>query len=226
MKNKFYAIGLLALGVVSEGVAQVSVSYTNVISSQLTSWDKNLSLPKFNSSLGILSSIDISLSSQMSTAISVANQVGSSSTGIAKTDMQIWLGDNDFASLFNQGSGNPVLDYYTRGVSFSLAGYQTTNTSTIFASKSANTGLITDSTILQEFTGTGTVDLAASSHPLSTISISSGNATETQVTSAGLTTIITYDYTPLTPTPEPSSVAMMVGGLAGLGAVLRRRAAK
>jgi len=226
MKMQIYAIGLLAFGFVGEGMAESSISYTNVISSQVTDWSIVVGLPKFNSSLGALDSINISLSSAMSTTITVNNQSGSTSTGSAKTEMQMWVGDDTFANLFTQGGGNPVLDYKTRAYSFSLATGQSVTSSRLTASQSASTGLITDSGTLAGFTGTGVVDLNATTHALSNISVANGNATMTQVTSAGLTTIITYDYTPLSPVPEPSSLALIGSSLAGLGAFARRRFAR
>ncbi len=227
MKKQLIFLAILVSGVLGAR-GQGSESFTNVISAAPTDWTQLVALPKFNSTLGLLTSIDISVSSSMGTDIQITNRSLSPSSGRAKTEVQISLDNATYGNLFGQGGqGNAVLDYFSQPkFDYSLTGGQSVSSGTLTGSQSLTTGVITSPSVLSGFTGNGYVDLNAATTTYQSIVNTGGNSTMTQQTSAGLTTIITYDYTPLTPAPEPSSVAMMVAGLAGLGTVLRRRMAK
>ena len=107
------AIGVAAVAAKADSI----VSYTNNLSSSLTDWAKTISLQEFNPALGSLQSVDIVLSSSLSTTLTVTNIGTGTTSGHASTELQIFIGANDFGALASTGT-NPtndaaVLDFYS-----------------------------------------------------------------------------------------------------------------
>jgi hypothetical protein len=82
---------------------------------------------------------------------------------------------------------------------------------------------LTQPSLLSEFTGSGNITLNAGTSTLAYTSDTTGDTDASQSSEASLTGDVTYNYDP-TPTPEPSTFALMVAGLSALG--LRTRAFK
>lgn len=80
---------------------------------------------------------------------------------------------------------------------------------------------LTDPSQLGLFTGSGTIGLPADATSGSTHTISGGNGGVMNLTYAGITVSISYNYTP-NPVPEPSSVALLGIGGGGLLVMVRR----
>jgi hypothetical protein len=70
------------------------------------------------------------------------------------------------------------------------------------------------------FVGTGTVGVTLSATTLRTGLFGENYLVEIDSTRANALGVLTYDYSPI---PEPSTWALMIAGLAGLGFVARRR---
>ena len=222
MKKTFAVAAIAAVGVIAHAD---TISYTNSFPSTLTEWSTTLNLPQFNSTLGTLDSIDISLYSSMSSLIHITNSSAGGASGNFASELQIFATDPGTYDLFGVGS-NPVIDNTSPAkFKYTLASFvgSGTNSPTLYASGGADSGAIVDSSTLTLFTGTGTVGL-----PVSTLTLEfgtiNGNQAINNVTSADLQSIVTYDYT--APVPEPSTFAMIGTGLAGLGMVFRRRSVK
>jgi len=96
-------------------------------------------------------------------------------------------------------------------------------TSPLLTSSNSFSTALTQTSILSEFTGSGSVTLNASTFTLAYTSDTTGDTTASQSTEASLTGDVTYNFDP-TPTPEPSTCALMVVGLSALG--LRARTVK
>lgn len=225
MMKKILAVALTV--VAGLGVQADTVNYTNSIpNTTLTDWNNTLNLTKFNPSLGTLNSINISLSSALSTDLSVTNNGASRITGSAYTDLQIFVDNPGTYDLFGLGGTNsPALTLNTPSFSFVLlgvTGYGTNSTTLSSGLVSTSSGDITDSSTLTLFTGTGSVGLPTFSYT-QVGTLSHGNFSATQISKGGLEAVVTYDYT--VPVPEPTTFAMIGAGLAGLGLVWRRRSA-
>jgi len=216
--------------------ADSTISYTNAISSTLTDWSQNLALTKFNTSLGTLDSVEIYLNTSFATTLNVTNTGSSASSGTASTVFTITvnpsaLGTTETA-LFG---GSPTMSFNSQAYSYSLSagagtstgvlGIDTTSTRSYTPYYTADSGLITSGSVFTDLQGTGVVDLLSTTHTTTDTVNSGGNTSSSQVTDAGLTAVVVYDYT-AAPTPEPSTVAMIGTGLAGLGFMFRRRSSK
>jgi len=218
------AIGMAAVA----AKADSTVSYTNSIALSLTDWTNSVSFTKFNPSLGVLHSMSVTLNNGLSTIISVTNGALSSSSGTAKTTIDFNLDAGSY-NLFGGGSqanGAPNVDEYNSpGYGYSLDPGAGTTSGVLTKTHSYTGSSITDSTTLDAFTGTGSVDLTAWTFTQTDLANSGGNTAESQITEASADYIVTYDFTPA-PAPEPSAVAMLGAGLAGLGMIFRRRSSK
>jgi len=202
-----------------------TISYTNSFPSTLTEWSTTLNVPQFNPSLGTLSSIDITLTSGMTSVLHMTNNINTASSGDEASQLKVFVTNPGSYDLFAAG-GSPVMNNITSLYHYNLiatAGYGVSS-SPLTASGAADTGAITDSSTLALFTGAGTEGLPIYTSTL-IFGSHTGNQTQINVTSADLQSVITYDFT-AAPVPEPTTFAMIGAGLASLGMVWRRRSSK
>jgi len=210
--------GLVALAAEAQAGTGTSGPFTSTVSTRLTDWSGNLSFPKFNASLGTLTSVDLNFSSSMTTTLTVANVGNSSSTGKTQTEVQLSITDS--SGILNPGgNATPQLDYESLPkFSYSLSAGNSTSSGVLTGNSSYDTGGLNATGLLTEFTGTGNISLPAATFTQTDLSNTGGNTNSTQVTDAGLTGTVTYTYTAV---PEPTSVTLLVIG--GSMALLRRR---
>jgi hypothetical protein len=223
MNRPFLCVALLFVAIVSVGMNSpvladtISGPFTTStpIPFTLTDWTGSLTFPKFDSSLGILTQVDMSLSGGIQTVLTVTNTSPEVSSGTARTEVQMTIQD---------AGGNlntPQLDLLSPNYTYSLGSGQSVTSGTLTKSGNSNDSY-TLAAVLAEFTGPGTIVLPASTFTQTWLTNLGGSTYASQATSASLTGTVTYHYTTVA-TPEPTSLLLLAVGLGALGLVSRRK---
>ena len=217
--NKFLILavfGLVSLADLKAAAPAIYLSQTNAFSvnpTQTISWNQ------FDSSLGTLTGITFEASSGLTGSFTVINLGGGNMSARNSSAENIFefLGSGSPGFLFSQAL-SPILTSPTSGsTGTSIPGGQT-QVFTITAGQSISlsaTGLFSYASF---FTGTGSVQSAASM----AINVTSTGASYTVNSDAAKTegsAILTYIYQ----VPEPSSGALLLLGIGGLVALRRAR---
>lgn len=194
---------------------------TSPISLTKTDWIGTLLFPKFNSALGTLIQVDLHLSSTLNTQLTVTNTGDTSSSGSAKTELMLTVQDPGLN--FTDG---PQIDLNSSAFGYNLAAGANIASGTLVKSGTSDS-TYTDSVILHEFTGTGSISLAAHTFTQTLLANSGGNTSASQFTTALATGTVTYEYTtgPPPPVPVPPTLLLLGSGLVGLLALGRRKRA-
>jgi hypothetical protein len=204
---------LAAVGIVAAGALNASASLdgpftttTPVSTSTLTDWADPLTFAQFNPSLGTLEAVILTFSSSGMTDLTVSNAVGSGGAThvMASTSVQISVEDGGMHFLAN----DPQITLVSSTYNFGTISDGVVVSSGELPLSGSYSNLYTASAILSEFTGHGTETLNGSTYSYTTISYGGGNTTSGQVTMAGLTGTVTYEYNPV---PEPTT--MVAGAL-------------
>jgi hypothetical protein len=162
-----------------------------------------LVLPQFDPTLGILTAVQLDLSTTFITSLSVQNNSASSSSGTAKTQVQFTV--QDLGNHFTV----PAMDLLSPGFSYRLAPGQSVESGELTRNSSVSQ-VLTLASVLAEFTGTGDIGLSASTATLAFRANTGGNTFSTQVTEASLTCDVIYTYT-ATVIPEPATLGFAFG---------------
>lgn len=194
-------------------LANVSGPFTTStpIPATLTDWSSPLSFPKFDSSLGTLTAVQLDLQGAMSTELTVTNNSPEASSGYAKTHLQLSVQDAENNLV------TPQIDLVSDAYNYDLAAGQSLTSGSLTKSGSSS-DTYTSPAILAEFNGPGTIVLNASTFTETFLANTGGNTEAGQVTTGELTGTVTYIYT-----PEPASLSMLAVG--ALGLFSRRRSA-
>jgi hypothetical protein len=195
------------------------ITTTTPISSTLTDWSNNLSFAQFNPSLGTLTSVELDLTSALTTSLTLTNTSDTlGASGKAFTEVQISVGTA--LGLFDV----PQIDQNSPKFTFNV-GASGSASSGVHTFSGESTSLYNlsnvSSSVLSAFTGTGNISLPASTFTQTWIQYSSGNVNQSQVTNASLTGDVIYTYTPA-PVPLPSALILLGPGLFGLVGLRRR----
>ena len=215
----------LAFGLLN-GVGEAqgeTVSYTSTLDTTPTDINTSLSLAKFNTTLGTLQSVTITLSSTASTIITVTNSASTESSGSVYTSVK-WTLTDPF-SLFGNSVKLTVLVPDEDGITYSLEPSGSVVTPLATASGSSNYTFNT-ANILSEFSDAagGLISLGLNSVTKTTLTNTGGNTGAVQATNANAVATVTYTYNPIA-VPEPSSLWMAFCGIGALAFIhrLRRR---
>lgn len=194
-----------------------TVSYSFLMSPTTTDFTADAMVHKFNTSLGTLESVTISYNTVVSSSIVVKNTVATTGTVNAKVVLTLTdSGDN--LSLVNTANTNTK--------AFSITANNQTATVTPSGQKTASQ-LYNTQTILEEFTGSGKIDLSISTVTTYSLTTTSGSPSIVQDQTSSKAFVngsVTYTYAGPPPVPEPSSLVLGALGAVGILATgLKRR---
>lgn len=224
----------LALGASTLAKADTIVQGPQSFGPFLTDSSGNFVFNKFDPSLGSLQSVKVDLGLGFSTTITVTNSGTDASSGNVRTEVQAGVTDTGTFSTpsniltITGGNTNVLIDALSPNQGYALGAGQSTTLVPISGSGSA-TGTFTSGAVLAEFTGLGTISMPWETFTQTVLANTGGNTTASQVTNATISGTLTYTYNAavIPGTPEPGSVAMVIGmGVTGMAFAYRRRRAK
>ncbi len=188
------------------------IEFTSNTAHNIEENDGELNFAKFNTALGTLTGVKFELFNVLSGSIDVTNDATSGSgTFVVTAGGQI---ESDVLGSLLTTSGSITKN-------FSLAAGQTGSVTLDPWTVSNHVSFSASSTDLSAFKGTGDYTALLSGWS-SAASSGSGNATYNPVIVMDGYAKVTYTYD-AAPVPEPETYAMLLGGLALMGVVARRR---
>jgi len=193
-------LGLLLLALVASAHAD-TLSYDLIVPLTTAPWSSVLTLPEFDPTLGSLTSVQFAVTGSIQGQLVVRNSSGNalSNTATVTADFSLLApGGNSFDSF------DVVASRYYGTPSHTTAAYDYSGSLTSLAT-------FTDQSILDLFTGIGSVDLTGSVSPFVLGNIFS-DPVEINTALAGLEVQTTYTYSPVS---EPATSVLL-----GLGCVL------
>lgn len=221
--NKTKVLGVLAfvyllfiLGMKAEA-ATIDYSYTQPVSA--TDWQTTYNVQQFDSSLGTLQSVTITISSSGS----LSGTITAGPTNI--TILSGAIGKGVFAYSTQIGSislySSNMIDVAPPFIP--VAANQTYNVGQAGVTGNASQTLTSN---LNAFIGSGSFDLVLGTMSITSLTVSGGTYTYDVVGNAGATVTVTYEYEPSSPVPEPSTLLLLGSGLVALGSIAHRRRRK
>jgi hypothetical protein len=207
----FCAAGISSANTIQSGPYMA----TSPIPYSLTDWLGTLTFPQFDPALGTLTEVDISLTGAMQTQLTVQN-VDSELPSSGHTNTHLVFTVQDAGLNLH----DPSIDMSGPSFAYSLDPGDSL-TSGVLTKSLSITEIYTGPAILAEFSGPGVFSLNASTFTETALFSTGGNTESEQVTEAGLTGTVTYQYDVAVPEPVTMVSALLAAG--GLGGYVRHR---
>jgi hypothetical protein len=206
----------LAVSGLGQSVRADFMSDSGNIPMQTTDFTASTSVAKFNSALGTLTKVEVSITVNGSFAGTVTNTANGAQNFNVTELVKLTLTGPNTLSLKPTLTASQTYSGLMPGVTSAFGPYSPTSTSTLSPA-------YTSAADLAAFLGTGNVNFSLSTMTGTTISGGGGNILAAIATSAGGMITVNYTFTP-TGVPEPASVVLMgIGGVTLLGLGQRRR---
>jgi len=234
MRNKLTVFSItffLILCIAITGAKADTVTYTTStpIPLTLTDWAAvySLQFQKFNVPNATLTDMELRLTGGMETIITVKNTgITPVIYGTAKTELM--MGVTDPLNLLPSPYGSqldislPTGSGYIYATPLLPLPPGQTKVSTLFNGTQNIFMNSNDPAMLAQFSGTGNIDLPASSLTISWASFSGGNVDTSQTTRGSLTGQVTYTYNQNLAVPETTSILFAILGFAGIVILCKR----
>jgi hypothetical protein len=202
------------LGAASAQAATISGgSFSNPLST--TEITQTGTLDLFDSSLGTLTSVTLTLTGGANTMITLMNSAAQSQT--ASAEGQVDLSFSSSIAGLNLSAGAIFLAMNTGTQTIASGG---TYSSPLLSDSDSTT--LNPAAGLFSVNGGGTFTITCESVSGVQIKGGGGNVDSSQTTNAGCGASISYDYTPRQTVPEPGTMALLGLGVLGLGVARRR----
>ncbi|MCX5813111.1 MAG: choice-of-anchor E domain-containing protein [Proteobacteria bacterium] len=220
---------ILCLAIAGAKADTVSYTTSTPIPLTLTDWAASYSLQfqKFNIPNATLTDMELRLSGGMETIITVKN-TGTTPVRYGSAKTELMMGVTDPLNLLPDPYGSQLDISLPTGTGYLFAtpllplAPGQTRVSTLFNGSQNIFMNSNNPAMLAEFSGTGNIDLPASSLTMSWTSFSGGNVDTSQTTTGSLTGQVTYTYNQNLSVPEQSSILFAILGFLGIVGLSRK----
>jgi hypothetical protein len=224
--SAFAALTLFAAGTASAGTVQQEETFASATAPlKLTNWSVSVLLPQFDSSLGVLDSVTLTLFGRIEGSARIENLNQTARDVTARLQATLKLVDSITATTLVQTtplvSNTFTASAFDGTDDFGGASGQSFMGLMAEASQSQH---FTDNTTLARFTGPGSVSLQLTARGESLHDSSGDIRNQFRTRATGYATV-TYGYHSVTAVPEPTTWALMLAGLGVVCWLGKRRAA-
>ena len=223
------SVAAFGLGLVGSGAANAAtLTYSFTNAEQITEINQTNTLSKFDSSLGTLTGVALTLSGRATQNFSAVNAVNTTQTASITAMVDLGFTFSDGITITNPDNGDPALTFssFTGTQTYSANQMRDFGPYTPSSSKVYNFPA-TGNSALSNFLGAAGSTFSVTCTSMSGLIVmgGGGNITANQNTTAGCGALVQYTYTPASPpltVPEPSTILGILA-VAGIGAFARRK---